>query len=163
MSKRTIYEWREGAHFAVEAQTAGERLEFIKASNEGKLTPKAVVEDARNENSPLHRAFTWDDAKAATTHRIAQARDLINHLIVRVKVESAAKTKPLRAMISVQQKEKPSYVSRSTALSEEDLRRQIVERAWRELMSWRERYSDVSELHRVFQVIDRLAPEKKAA
>ena len=36
-----------------------------------------VVEAARDDQSPLHRHFEWDDAKAAHTERLSQARGII--------------------------------------------------------------------------------------
>lgn len=44
---------------------------------DGRLTPAAVVEEAKSPRSVLHRMFEWDDAKAAYQHRLDQARTLI--------------------------------------------------------------------------------------
>lgn len=41
------------------------------------LTPPAVVEAARDETSPLHSCFTWDDGEAAEAYRRMEARVLI--------------------------------------------------------------------------------------
>jgi hypothetical protein len=46
----------------------------------GALTASAVVEEARDEESPLHESFEWDDSKAAEAHRLFQARDLIRRV-----------------------------------------------------------------------------------
>lgn len=40
------------------------RLEDLRR-RDGLLQPAAVVEDARDESSPLHPLFEWDDRKAA--------------------------------------------------------------------------------------------------
>ena len=45
--------------------------------HQGRVTPEIVVEAARDPASPLHSAFTWDDAQAAHEHRLAQARVLL--------------------------------------------------------------------------------------
>lgn len=52
-------------------------LMHIAATSGGVLTPDAVVENARDPESPLHDKFEWDDTKAAHAHRIYQARKLI--------------------------------------------------------------------------------------
>lgn len=56
----------------------------------GRLTPEAVVEAARDPASPLHNAFTWDDATAAHEQRLHEARRLIRS--VRVEVRTEART-----------------------------------------------------------------------
>jgi hypothetical protein len=43
----------------------------------GELTPSIVVEEAEDEESPLHDRFEWDNDKAAHEYRLAQARTLI--------------------------------------------------------------------------------------
>ena len=49
----------------------------------GHLTPEIVLDDARDESSPLHDHFDWDDASAAEAHRLDQARGLIRRVKVR--------------------------------------------------------------------------------
>lgn len=48
----------------------------------GKLTAELVVEAARDPDSPLHSAFTWDDAEAARERRLEQARSLIRSVVI---------------------------------------------------------------------------------
>lgn len=60
------------------------RLERIRARNKGILTPDDVVMDARDESSPLHAFFTWDDTEAAHQFRLDQARTLIRNVKVEV-------------------------------------------------------------------------------
>lgn len=48
----------------------------------GKLTPKIVVDEARDPNHPLHNRFEWDDGVAAEKYREDQARGLIRLLRV---------------------------------------------------------------------------------
>lgn len=49
----------------------------------GKVAPAQIVEAARDENSPLHGVFEWDDTIAAEEHRLLQARQLIRTIVVR--------------------------------------------------------------------------------
>lgn len=44
---------------------------------DGDLQVRAVVEEARDENSPLHGEFTWEDDEAAERWREVEARNLI--------------------------------------------------------------------------------------
>jgi hypothetical protein len=57
---------------------------LIELAAGGRLTPNAVVEDARDKDSPLHSVFEWDDAVAADRFRIEQARNLIQSFKVHV-------------------------------------------------------------------------------
>lgn len=56
------------------------------------LTPRIVLEAARDPANPLHAAFDWDDQEAAEKWRLHQARALIRS--VRVVVEER-ETRPM--------------------------------------------------------------------
>jgi hypothetical protein len=53
------------------------RLALLAKNGGGRLTPDAVIADAKNPKSPLHDQFEWDVGKAAYEHWQQQARDLI--------------------------------------------------------------------------------------
>ena len=65
----------------VDAQTAGSELDRIRR-RDGTIRPAAVVDEARPEEAPLHRAFEWRDPVAAEQWREHQASTLIK--VVRV-------------------------------------------------------------------------------
>lgn len=67
-----------------------EALKAIAARDGGLLRPAAVVEAARDVNSPLHSAFVWDDTEAARLYRLDQAQRLIRSF--RVKIEDGNKS-----------------------------------------------------------------------
>lgn len=85
--------FKEGARVkgGVDAQTIGETLSQIERE-EGGITPEAVVEVARPEDSPLHPCFTWDDRVAAEEYRKGEARNLVR--VVRVEVEEQQASVP---------------------------------------------------------------------
>lgn len=60
-------------------------LTDLARRNGGLLRPADVVEEARDENSPLHSSFIWDDTEAARLYRLDQAQRLIRSF--RFKVE----------------------------------------------------------------------------
>lgn len=43
----------------------------------GRITPRALVDAARDPDSPLHSFFEWDDSEAAEKYREMQARTLL--------------------------------------------------------------------------------------
>lgn len=46
-------------------------------------TPEQIVERARDENSELHKCFTWDDTAAAEKWRKEEARQIRHFLVIR--------------------------------------------------------------------------------
>lgn len=60
-----------------------EALDDIRGANsEGLLVPEEIVEAARDDDSPMHGWFTWDDTAAAKQWRLMQARHLIREIEV---------------------------------------------------------------------------------
>lgn len=65
-------------------RTIAERLKQIARHHQGRLEPDDVVADARDESSPLHSHFEWDDGIAADEYRREQARVLIRSVRLEV-------------------------------------------------------------------------------
>ena len=150
-----VYLWKTGAHHSpdIDAQVAGEELEKIRVRNNGRLENSDVVEAARDEQSPLHPAFEWDDAKAASAFRLDQAGNLIRAIDV-VITKDDGEAKPIRAFVSVKRDEDRSYTSVQHALSDAGLRAQVVAQAWAELEAWRKRHAELVEFAAVFATMD---------
>jgi hypothetical protein len=165
LSNSAQYAWTmTDSLIPVPAQVAGERLEKIRQDNGGKLEPEMVVDDSRPQEAPLHKAFEWDDAKAGELYRVDQAKQIIRHVVIQnVTEEGTAPTKPVRAFVSVQRDGERSYTSMAHAMSDADLRKQVLERAMSELQNWRSRYKDLQELAQVYAAIDQTQETIKAA
>lgn len=159
--KKPTYRWkREG--WGIDATEAGDALEQLRIKNNGLLTPKAIVHAARSPKSVLHPAFEWDDSTAAEAYREVQAGDLMRSITVVIeRQEPHHEDKQTRAFVSVQQEEQVGYTSIRHAMSDADLRKQVLERAWKELSEWRQRYADLVELAAIFQAMDENPPDKK--
>jgi len=123
-------------------QEIGEALETIRLENGGELHPQAVVADARDAKSPLHRYFEWDDKKAAEAHRVDQARALIRS--VRVIDDNDEKARP--AFLSIRNDDGVAYRSIRDVLNSRDLRQRLLEQAERDLESWTQRYRELREI-----------------
>lgn len=154
---RVIYGWRSGSRVGIDAQVAGEALANIQKRHNGLLEPEMVVDAARDEKSPLHPHFEWDDAVAAEAHRADQARELVRSLTVDIS-RSNLETKAVRAFVNVDVGGDQGYVSTFTAMSSEELRKQVLQRAFNELEAWRARHAELSELARIFAAIDETRP-----
>lgn len=148
-----IYKWKpQGAPAGIDAQVAGEELERIRTFNNGRLEPKSVVDASRPKDAPLHPAFEWNDKKAAESWRQDQASHMIRH--IEVTVDETGEKPPIRAFVSVKREEDRSYTSIQHALSDNDLRAQVVAQAWSDLEAWRKRYAELVEFAKVFAVIE---------
>lgn len=163
MSNTMVYRWKAGAHVpaGLKAQSVGERLESLRVENGGTLTPRAVVDDARSENSALHPAFEWNDAKAADAYRIEQARYLVSH--VAVVYGEPEQPKVIRAFVNLKSGEDQAYTSTVAAMSDDVLRAQVLKKAWDELQSWRKRYDELREFSALFAQMDALSPQLQLA
>lgn len=147
-----IYQWRPEARVKIDAQAAGEELERIRVCGNGRLVAAQVVDASRPDDAPLHDHFEWDDQQAAEQFRIDQARYLIRSITV--SVETPEQVSQVRAFVSVIRDEDRSYTSIAHALSDEDLRTQVLQKAWAELEAWRKRYAELIELADMFSAID---------
>lgn len=152
---RVIYGWRSGAHISLDAQKAGEELDRLRTRHNGQLTPETVVEKARDPKSHLHAHFEWDDAAAAENYRQEQAGQLIRSLTVDITRSNIEEPKHIRAFVNVERDGDRHYVAIAHAMSDEQLRRQVLQRAWAELEAWRQRHAELTELARIFSMVDR--------
>lgn len=149
------WRWRDGAHVRIDAQKAGVELEQIE-TREGKVTPALVLERARSQNSSLHPHFEWDDSAAAEKHRLTQAAELIRSIEVDFTTSNLSRGKSVRAFVSVVERSTGErvYTPMVTAMSNKDMRAQLLRRAWDELLAFREKYKGLTELAKVFAAMD---------
>ena len=154
---RNRYSWRPGSRIKIDAQKAGAELSLIEKETKSSLTPEAVLDRARTSNSTLHGHFEWDDGIAAEKHRLGQAGELIRSIVVDVS-RSNLSVKNVRAFVSVEQEGARSYISTARAMSDVDLRKQVVRRAWEDFEALRKRHEGLSELASIFEAIDQARP-----
>lgn len=150
---RVIYGWRSGSRINLDAQAVGQAIERLTKRYNGVLEPGQIVDAARDEASPMHPHFQWDDAAAAELYREDQARELARSLTIDVS-RSNLETKPVRAFVNVETGGERGYVTTATAMSSQELRKQVLERAFAELEAWRARHAELTELARIFSAID---------
>ena len=136
----------------VAAAVAGERLERLEREH-GKVTPQIILDDARPDNSPLHKCFEWDDAKAAEEYRLQQARGILTALTVTV--ETTSEPIQVRAFVNVSpvNEKVGSVVAVIRAMSDEESKRNVLNMAMRELRQFEKKYSALKELADVFTAI----------
>jgi hypothetical protein len=151
-----IYQFKQGAHLNGDAQAVGEKLAALESV--GRLTPEAVLHDARKATSPLHPFFEWDDAKAAKQHRLAQAGHLIRCVtVVLEEQQEQEQPRTIRAFLPIEAvDESRSYVPTLKALGDADMRKQVLAQAHSELGAVARKYRELKELSEVVSAIDRV-------
>ena len=147
------------ANNAFEKMTITDELMFIKDQNNGFIDPVVVVDFARNENTALHNRFEWDDTEAAEKYRVWQARMIIRMELV-VLPETGKKDKLVRSFVSLVSDRKAEqdkgYRFMVDVLSDTDLRGRLLEEARKDMLIFRRKYSQLTELAKVFVAMDEI-------
>lgn len=146
------YQWKRGSFVSGDAQVAGEVCSMLE--RRGDLTPKALVDESRPDDAPLHGMFEWDDAEAAEMYRQSQARHIINN----IEVVAVGDSKPVRAFVSLRVGgQDRRYESTEVALSKPDSREMVLREALSELRAFERKYSRLEELADVLAAIRQVA------
>ena len=140
--KQAMVVW--GAYkFKADANKVYSELETIKDR-----TPQNIVDFAKDENAELHKCFNWDDEFCANEYRKQTARIIVCNLVFEEK-----KTKePTR--IRVMQNTGRTYEPVRMILQNKDEYEALLERAYAELRSFKERYKNLTELEEILALID---------
>jgi len=137
--------------FGISAEVAGRTIEQIAIENGGHAKPEQLVDVARSNNHPLHSYFEWRDDVAAEAHRRAQARSLIQAIVIQ-----AAPSEPVyvRAFVSIVPGR--GYEMLGAVMSNEDKRNQLLARALSELEQMQTRYAHLVELADIWEAASRI-------
>ena len=103
-----------------------ERLAQIAEANGGRLTPEAVVKDAKQKDSPLHSKFPWDVKQAAYQHWLDVARRLIVSVQVVIKTEHTRVRTPYYVRDPAAGSSEQGYVSVAKLRTEADMARDVL-------------------------------------
>jgi len=151
---RQIYKFKPMSCISADAQAVGEVCERLET--EGRLTPEDLLEESRDDEAPLHDYIEWDDSVAAEKYRVRQCAHVIRSIITVVEhKESEIVTK---AFVSLHEPggTKETYKSVAVALQDVTTRDVVLRNAKRELVTFRRKYIQLSELADVFDAIDQL-------
>lgn len=143
---RIVYAWSESFQRSQDPNKVGRELEEIRRESEdGRLTPEAVVERAKDRRSELHSMFEWDDQRAAERFRLSQARTIIHSIRV-VKSDSGG-TRVQRLYVHAKQSTvaQRGYLTIRQVNQDDDLARQVRERAVVDLRGWLNRYRELTD------------------
>ena len=119
------------------------------------ITPRAVVEYARNPKTEIHKCFTWDNTEAAEQYRIGQARQLLRLCIT---ILPGTET-PTRAYVSLtQDRETPDrcYRTITSVMASEDWTENLLADAMKDMQRFRTKYHMLKKLSGVFDAMDQV-------
>lgn len=140
-------------------------LKRIAASNGGILQPRAVIDAAREPESPLHSQFEWDDTKASESWRLHQARQLIR-VVVAYEPVGDGKQIAHRVFVSLtpdREIDYGGYRVTSAVMSDETQRRQLLADAKVEMKRFADKYKSLNELAEVFKAMEPIIDEHPVA
>jgi hypothetical protein len=128
-----------------------------KAFPDGAVTPKALVEVARDAKSPIHQYFEWNDEVAAEKYRLYQARTLIK--CIYIKESNGTEIRKYHNVYL--EKDDREYVEHNRVMEAPDLWSQVLGKALAEATMWQKRYQTYRELEPIFTAIEQTGKELK--
>lgn len=136
------------------------RAELERLERDGKIRPVDVVEAAKDESSPLHDCFTWDDGEAAHQYRLMEARNLLRVYVVRPDNEQGPVVRAFVSLTSDRVQQGGGYRAIANVMSDEELYAQMLHDAVVQLRNVQKKYKAIKELASVWSAVDDV--EKKA-
>lgn len=114
-------------------------LTKLARKNGGMLLVDDVLAEAKDESSPLHKHFEWDDSVAAEAHRRYQARVLIQKCHITV-VDVAPTT--VRAFVSLQSDRETGggYRLTTTVLDDDQMREELLRDIQYTIARWTKKF-----------------------
>ena len=160
------YSYKPGFNYKCSPQVVGETLDRMAESAE--VTAQSFLDISRPEDSPTHGIFEWDDAIAAEKYRLGIAGCVIRSIdVTRVQVEDETSEVSIveakeesqtykRAYVNVNKSagfQPAKFVPIDQAMSNADMRKQVLQNALDELTAYKRKYFMLSELAKVFDAI----------
>ena len=119
---------------------------------DGVCTAEAFVDEARDEASPLHSLFDWDDQAEAELWRQHKARSIIGR--VRVTMNGSRTPAHVSVTITTGGTSRRGYVPLEVAMADDDLRAQVFRDARAGLKGWKNRLKAFSEAQEAVAALD---------
>lgn len=151
------YEYKVPGLVKAPAQAVGELFERLEQTEEG-LTPATVLEASRDENALLHGEFEWQDDVAAEKYRLDQARFIIRNLTVITKTtdQEERENGKDRAFVCTNGRS-GNYVALKFALTNAELRANLLKEARRDMLIFTAKYQRLEELASVIEEMKKQA------
>lgn len=123
---------------------------------DGLISAREVLSLAKPLSSPIHQYFTWNDGEAAEAYRLYEARVLIRSVVVEFQGEQYRK---YVSPVYIEELDEKRYVEITKARGATNLWEQVLEKALRDAVLWRERYEKYERLKPIVQAINKVEKE----
>jgi len=130
------------------------RAELERLKREGKILAADVVEAAKDEDSPLHDCFMWDNSEAAHQYRLLQARNLIRVYVVEPKGEEGPVVRAFVSLTTDRVQPGGGYRAIADVMSDEELYAQMLHDAVVQMRNIQKKYKAIKELASVWSAVD---------
>lgn len=140
--------------------TKQEKQDFIdelRKQNGGILSASELLEASEPKDAPTHDCFEWKDSKAGHEYRLHQARQLLAVYVTIMDSPNGKVETRAYVSLSTERGDNGGYRAIADVLSDEDLRQQLLQDAFRDLEIFRKKYSVLTELAPVFSAQDKIA------
>ena len=114
----------------------------VQSKLKGITDAELFVKTATPKRSPVHRFFEWDNKKAGHQYRLQQARNLLHS----IEVEVADRKVRAFHNVVVEDYSTRQYVDHDIAINTPDLWEQVLNKALREIISWKEQYENLQSI-----------------
>ena len=140
-----------------------------------KPTIAEFIRDALKPGTRLYKAnvLEHNQKKAADKYYYKEAQYYLGHLqVIKINVKTREASPPIRAFIPIKFSrcgtvKEGDYASAKRVANDPSIRDSVLERAYRDLLAWKNRYLDYAEFLEVFnpvlKVINKLPEIKKSA
>lgn len=158
------YEWSEMGEARYAKLTTPERLaeELLRFKGPQGFKPQQIVEAARAPTHYLHQFFEWDDAKAAESYRVQQARMLIASLKILVTDADEGDLRRAKAFYSVTNNRVRGYHDVETIRNDGRLQLRLLEQVDKELQQIVDRHIGVKAIAPIIADARRRLNEERA-
>ena len=152
--------FKAGSRIKLDAREVCKELNSIMVqNNKNQLLPKDVVDYARkNPESELYKGFEWNDTKAAEEYRLIQARQIIYNIRV-IPLEDEQKdikSYNIEFMPFTHLPNDEGYRSTIEVYKNEETYEQLKQKAYKDLIYWRDKYSNIIEFKSIVDDINNL-------
>ena len=130
-----------------------DECEEIRKAHGGLLKPIDMINFASNPETELNKHFEWDDTKAAHSHRLQQARQIIRAVVVFL---PESESEPTEAYVSLEDDRKVEdggYRAIADVLNNDQQRALLLQQARKEMTLFQKKYSQLRELASVFSAM----------
>ena len=115
-----------------------------------------ILEKARDEETELHKCFTWDDSVAAERWRMREA-GLVSRQLVLKRVEDDAPKDQTEIRLFYSTDNKSGYKPTQIIVKKQDEYQALLNMAKKELQAFKKKYATLkNDLLEVFEAIDQL-------